>query len=405
MENSYSKLDIIDGYIREFDRLITGEYLDLPPAVYRKLAEYGVNIEPLHFIHASTDKPGMVAYTENERGAAQDRQVRTKFGKYLAKYHASTLDTPKIAELSALLRGKVQTNDVQWATTREDIREVYEEGPRSCMSYRASTYECFPYHPTEVYASEDCAVAYLVRDGRITARTVCNMLDKEYTTFYGDAEVLRDLLQDAGFKHGSLDGCRLLLLECNEGIVLPYLDGTNGVDNCGTYLRCGGSDYEGCETNGLAEQRIVAHCEHCGDAIFDDEDCHSAYDGNEIVCAGCADWHYRYSDSMETLVNNDDEEHVSLPDGQFVLYADLGEYGYCILTDCGEVTPLEDCVELDNGDFILADEAVWCQFDGCWAHTDDATEYETSNDETRYTVGDPLDDPDNVAHEEENDAA
>jgi len=37
---------------------------------------------PLHFLHISTDNPGMVAYTPDDQYGKADRQVRQKFGKY-----------------------------------------------------------------------------------------------------------------------------------------------------------------------------------------------------------------------------------------------------------------------------------------------------------------------------------
>lgn len=398
-----ARIDAIKGYTREFERLQSGYYTDLPLPVIQLLDKYSVRLDMLHFIHVSVEQPGMIAYTESARHAAADRQVRTKFGKYLTKYHKH-LSVPQVAELSALLRGKVQSLGVQWARTQKEIRHVYENGPRSCMAYKASTFECYPYHPAEAYASEDIAIAYIERDGRITARTVCNMLEKHYTTFYGDGCNLRDLLDDAGFTYGTLDGCRMLRLESDNGLVLPYLDGCDGVDDMGDYFLCGGTDYDGTETNGLAEDRIFAHCDNCGDAIYSEDDCHSAYHGEETVCGGCVDWHYTWSDDTEDLVRCDDCDYVTLPSGDFVRYENVEEYGYCHCEDTGDLENKSDCVQLDSGDWILLENAVYCHIDDCWAHSDDATAYQTADGETRYTVGDPLDDQEHEDNEE-NDAA
>lgn len=385
---------------RELYRFASGEYKRLPDSVLAKLWAHEIEIHQEHFLHLANSKPGMVAYTESWAKGIKDRQTVTRFGRYLAKFHGDALNAEDIAALSNALRVAQEPVPLMFAKTQEDIKRVYINGPHSCMAYKVSAFASAPYHPAEVYASEDCAVAYIQREERITGRAVVNMVDMLYCTVYGDDETLTELLKHAGFKYSgrALEGCKVLRLEAhNGGIVLPYLDGAGGASDMGDHIVLSGyGEFSGSETNGLAECPIAGYCDCCGEGIVGEDNIHSAYNGNEILCEGCADWHYRWSDSDETLVHGDDDDHIELPSGYFIRFDDAERYGYIWMDDLGEMVARSECTLDINGDWQLLDDCTFCYIDDGYALTADVTEYTTAKGETRYTVSDPTDDADYV---------
>lgn len=105
------------------------------------------------------------------------------------------------------------------AKTREEIRHVYENGPSSCLSNKASHYLSAPVHPTEVLAAGDIQVAYIQDHLGIAARTLIWPRKLIYLTpIYDDwgtnaRKVLMAELQMRAYKearHGQFDGARLL---------------------------------------------------------------------------------------------------------------------------------------------------------------------------------------------------
>lgn len=388
---------IREGYAREFNRFIAGDYKDLPQQVYNALGNAGVHIDMVHYLHISTQQPGMVAYTESDAKLVADRQTRVKFGKYLRKFHGDTLTEPQIATLAALLRGKVADTQLKIARTREDIARVYLDGPHSCMAGSANNFHSYPIHPAEVYATDDCAVAYIERDGNVTGRAVLNMVEKEWTTIYGDADNMRELLLENGYTSGDLAGCRLLYLTNGHGATIcPYLDGgADMVTECGDYLQVDHTgDVCGAEnTDGLLEQSHYAMCECCDEPIHDEYEANRTGDG-EIVCEYCLGEHYSFAEDSQEYVQNDDCDHVYLPNGYFVHYDNVTSYGYFF--DCvdNELYPDSEAIELHDGDVTHMDNAIWCEIDDCYALAADCEAYETADGETRYTIDSPDSDPD-----------
>jgi ketosteroid isomerase-like protein len=210
---------------RERIRLDDGTYSDLPDSVLEYLRYLGQNIPAVHFCHVSMAFPGMVAYTPSADYGKQDRQIRTKFGKYLRNNSGLTLTEPQIAEVSAMLRSCMAPADLLFARTEEEIAMVYDKGPRSCMGGEGRVYD-HDIAPVRVYASPDCGIAYTVRDDRIVSRTVVRFDRMEYLRTYGDEIALEAALKDAGYTQGStLEGCRLKMVEHNGEYVMAYLDG------------------------------------------------------------------------------------------------------------------------------------------------------------------------------------
>lgn len=167
----------------------------------------------------------MISFYESPEKGEKDRRTEMKLGRYLRRF--SHLDDNKISEIAARYGAMMGDSVLKFATTREEIKLVYMDGPNSCM---AGDMNYDGFHPAEAYASPDLAVAYLDRDGDITARTLVNVVTKRYIRIYGDTARLRELLEKEGYCHSNftLAGARLLKIYRDEdktSVLLPYFDG------------------------------------------------------------------------------------------------------------------------------------------------------------------------------------
>ena len=108
---------------------------------------------------------------------------------------------------------------LKFASTEQDIVYVYEHGPQSCLSNKASYYLSAPLHPVSVLAAGDIEVAYLEDKHGIAARTLIWRDRLVYlSSIYADwgtgtAPLLEEQLERRGFKdasHDGFDGARLL---------------------------------------------------------------------------------------------------------------------------------------------------------------------------------------------------
>jgi hypothetical protein len=251
-----------DWHARELARFVVGAYVKLPwhnePWV---IAD--------HFAHVSLADGAKVAFTPNDTSGENDRQTRMKPGRYLTRYYGEKLPAEVIRDWCSQFSAEHETNELQFATTPEDIEDVYTRGPTSCMSYNASSYssEC---HPVRVYGAGDLAVAYLETDGDVTARAICWPAKLQYGRVYGDEGRLVPLLEDAGYTdNGRFNGARLLRIEDGDDqFVAPYLDAPNHcVEDDGKFLIISQyGDIDAQCTNGLTEQNGYP-CAHCGDRV------------------------------------------------------------------------------------------------------------------------------------------
>lgn len=123
---------------------------------------------------------------------------------------------------------KAQTpDDVQFATTPDDIEKVYLTGPSSCMTKPADYFG--GVHPSRVYGAGDLAIAYLKkrRGEGIAQRAMCWPAKKIYSRIYGTGP-LEDFLKALGYVNGKFDGAKLLKLhppkQKKDYFVLPYVD-------------------------------------------------------------------------------------------------------------------------------------------------------------------------------------
>jgi hypothetical protein len=275
----------------------------------------GSKYADLHYIHLSEHEGGMVAYTKDEDAGMGDRQTRVRPGKYLKEYFGNVLKEPEIAKWCAVMGTTVGDSDLKFATTPDDIIRVYRRGPHSCMKAHKSS---------GVYGGFDLAVAYIERDGKITARTVCWPAKKRYVRIYGDGTRLQRALHDEGYSPSiDMRGARISRIPYGKfGFVMPYCDFAGVCRDEFTYLRLGYGDIpaygqdsghvsslkacQKCNRLYRIECRCsVDHCWYCGgqtNGQTKDLD-------NEYVCQTCiANKKMRYARCCDRYLPAEDRE-------------------------------------------------------------------------------------------------
>ena len=205
--------------------------------------EFGLVAIPDHFLHVSqksTDLELMVSFTENEtKGQRNLQKAGTKIGKYLVAYYP-TLSQAMIKDLSAAITAKYLDLGIKFASTRTEIKWVYDhsrQSASSCMTHSMEQYNSRPVHPTEAYEGPDLKIAYLTDSTgkNVVARTLVWPEKKRYSRVYGtNAGKLQALLGAMGYASGSMAGARMNMIlrpgfkpENHPGmmqIVIPYLD-------------------------------------------------------------------------------------------------------------------------------------------------------------------------------------
>ncbi len=274
---------------REASRFTDGTYTPLPFAQEEWFKEEHGKLN--HFAHVSTEDKGKIAYTRDHASGVRNIKTRVSVGRYLQEYfsHVLSFEPRKETGGTNTAGEKITVDALQWyvknfnnqygggttlkfASTRDDIAEVYENGPSSCMSYPAGDYSCDPVHPTEVYAAGDLQLAYLedeAEDGRITARALVWPERKAVGRIYGDVLALSAALEEAGYSREdacSLNGARLLKIPHNNGYVMPFIDGAGNYGPHATdpdYFQIGGRKCA-TYTSGIDHEDSES-CSHCGE--------------------------------------------------------------------------------------------------------------------------------------------
>jgi len=284
-----------------------------------------------HMAYVSTKDQSKIVYTPSEKHGKADRQVMIKPGKYLNQNFSATIDTNTIrfwANRHSELYGE---HTLRFALTGDDIEWVYEHGPISCMVMdRDNRYIQSETHPVRVYESPDIAIGYLLKKGktdRVMARTVINTKCKEWTTIYGDQQVLESILRDQGYTPGGLEGCRLKVIQDTKYPhydLCPYLDGdSTGIDyyreDNQTWLKVSNyGDFTADTTSGYLgenEDEETFYCECCQEDRPEDDRMNTFRDG--YVCQGCVEEYYieaRYhvGSSYSDFFRENDIEYVQV---------------------------------------------------------------------------------------------
>jgi len=263
---------------REEARMTKKDYLALPWAKDR----WWLDLKPIwadHYPHASVQKEAFIAFTESAEKGAADIQTRIKPGRYLEQFFgkAGILSPHVIKDLCSKFSNQYEGNIIHFATTEDEIEDVYVRGPQSCMSKEKGVYPT-EKHPVRGYAAGDLQVAYLIRDDRPSARFIIWPERKIYnSTGYGDTARLRPLLDKEGYKAGSVIGARLLKIRSkqtkakdpNFSFAVPHVDNTdNHLHVDGDYLRIGAHPRDNTKTINFAggsgvTEMLTGGCPKC----------------------------------------------------------------------------------------------------------------------------------------------
>lgn len=367
----------LDWQTREKLRFADGTYAPTP---WHDEPWYQARHEE-HFCHVSTEQPGKIAFTENAAKGQVDRQLVMSPGRYLNRYFSKHLDNNAVEGWCARLSVLLQECALKITQDADEIEDVYVGGPGSCMSHHASDFESY-CHPVRAYAGPDTALAYIGSRKDATARSVVWPGRKIYTKIYGDVSRLRLLLEDAGYRGGSLDGARIRRIRDGEGFVIPYLDTGGDLADDGQYLVVGQGGISSDSTDGLAHSTWC--CPRCDNYSSPYDRVNFAGGDSEEWCSSCFDGHAIYCDHNRCYYSDDES---------FVV----------VHSDRGTNTVLEDSAE-DHGAVYLEDRNEWwaksccrqCDANGDWFHADDLTEYEGEWLSDSH-LPEPLDDADTSA--------
>lgn len=208
--------------------------------------------------------PSYLSVYANERDAARGKRTTVRVGRFLADNfpHMSERERLLKTEWQIASRSKNVFHDpekfpLHYATTPDEIVDVYLNGPPSCMDHRHFTRD---KNPTRAYGAGDLAVAFVRNSpehgpkkgaGRIgiIARCLVWPEKKVFSRIYptngsGWAEAgynnpeeaarmeraLKDRFNEAGWQSGGtrpglFDGARLAMFSAGKGLAMfPYLD-------------------------------------------------------------------------------------------------------------------------------------------------------------------------------------
>lgn len=358
----------------------------------------------LEWPRASKDGQHKIAYTRDEKYGEADRQLTLSVSKYLTR-HFPALSSDRIRDISA----RYCEASFHVVNTMPEMLDAIINGPGSCMAKEAAYFDRLNgHHPYEAYdPAYGWSMALITEGPTITGRALLNDnkwvrtyrrkedSDGQRTSFSDVDERLIAWLTDQGHQRvNGWRGFKLARLDArnNCGFVAPYIDGTSqDVDDLGNCLQIvAEGDYRCNNTDGTADERSGTTCEDCDDRIREDDDRYFVYRAEDrCVCESCLENNYTRvlgrsgneywvdnADAVEVDGEYYDEQYlgdnsiVQVYNGDYFHadnavwiesaneYYPTDSYLVCCTAD-GEYEMREDCVKLENGEWCLTDDA-WC---------------------------------------------
>ena len=273
---------------RAWQRRESGRFDD---GTYQRVPWHADDAYPDHFVHVSVDAPGMIAYTASAEHGHLDRQTRTKPGRYLERFYP---DTPLEQRQAWIKLCAYVPDTLTIATSADEIEFVYRhaECVKSCMGPDSHS-GCDvgrngETHPVRVYGDSDLALAYIGPRENAVARCIVWPAKLLYSRVYG-AHRLECLLEQAGYRQGSMSGARIRRIDADQGgLLMPYIDGVSTAADTGDgYLRLGRGSINTQTTDGHtgADEYM---CDHCGDAeVASEGDLCSYCEESQCCCERC----------------------------------------------------------------------------------------------------------------------
>jgi hypothetical protein len=125
-------------------------------------------------------------------------------------------------------------------------------------------------------------------------------------------------LEKLGYQSGRFDGAKIKAIEdsSGNGYIMPYLDGTQGVDLHSEYFVINShGDYSADQTNGLVGDSKT-ECQRCEESVdSDNTSCVQTRNDFETWCCRCADYYSFYCEGYGELYDSDWQDSVRV-DGQ-----------------------------------------------------------------------------------------
>lgn len=261
----------------------------------------------------------------------------------------------------------------------------------SCMRHDFSN---LPRHPCEVYGSGEFEAIWSEDSlGRIASRLVVWHPPEDHSLHenpqmgpvYGVSEYAMDMLEEAvpngvHYERATWVDAKILRIPHQGGIIAPYLDHEQSLEDAGNYLIIGGEpDYEADSYDGVLGRSRYAVCENCGRDIRDEYDAYNTDDG--CVCESCYDNNYfccdDYGDTYHIDVRCEVMKSSWRGNHWYEVYVceDARDSNYTLCTD-DKYWPNESVQELANGDWISPKEIplgnyAECSVDNLWYAIED----------------------------------
>ena len=378
-----------------------------------------------HFVHASRETPGNVAFYADTDKLEADKLTSMKPGRYLATFYGDILSADEIKQWANKQVAATQPATLKFVGNDDPLGWVwvYENSAASCMRYnRSNRYINIVLkndkHPVTVYAhpENNLALAYIMLPGEVEdrtrfcntdeyivgARAIVNTARKTYLRIYGEGDVpyiaMKEALACAGYTHSdnTLKHEKLRLVDVDGGYLCPYLDGDyTHISVYSSHLLIGDDGLRAHETSGHVrgdEDRRC--CDNCGE-YYDEVDGRYVESDDTWVCDDCIERDFVWAIGWrgnEALYRSGDDDIVYCDyDGRYYLTEYLHDNGMG-MTDDGEIYPDDQLVCTEDGVYHTRDAVeLTYEFNDCqWAHRDCV--YRLPNGETCH-----VDDADKIA--------
>lgn len=342
-----------------------------------------------HFRQSTQNRNNLALYlNQKQKDAKRIQSLRP--GRAIRALLPEVTDA-LIEQMVDAFRKNFPTNEyaVKRGFAAEDFKHMYAhpmmamQNPRttdsrkslgnSCMRH-ADNFKSLPHHPAEAYASGEFEAIWSENtDGRIASRLVVWHPPQGHRLHgkpqcgpvYGTCEYSIDLLEDVARDMGAQlydgatwGGAKWQKLPYHDGVIAPYSDHEQSIEDCGDYLKVGGDcDYEASNYGGVlgGSDRNGFDCDECGTYI--DPDCDDYFHTDRgCICYSCRDRSYFYCEDYEEDHPRDEMCTVYRSsrwgrDTRYVCEAARDE-NYVLCIDNDEYWHIDDATQLANEDWI-----------------------------------------------------
>jgi hypothetical protein len=220
--------------------------------------------------HIDPDNMSLVRFINSPEDGYQGKYTSMSPGRFIRKFLDRMPSPSRMDKWCAQMGLDATTSPLMVARTAEEIVNVYNNGPHSCMAYTLDN-EVFCHldqHPVSAYGDSDLGVAYIERYGEITARCLVWPDKKFYGRIYGDRERLLERLKENDYiEEWDMIGAKIRQVRSkgSNKLIIPYLDVSENVG----VIREGNdwlilSDAPHIIAKSPNGRPTVEKCQHCG---------------------------------------------------------------------------------------------------------------------------------------------